>query len=183
MQPCASYTTARKKSSRSENMGLGSLKPCNSSTSTECRSPQSEEMGVDRLQTYNLSTTTLQGKEIGDKKTKVRLLSDIYDATKDEVLEKLACHFVTETESDISIFAAIIEGDNYNTAPILTFKQALKSKENENWVAAIKSEFSALQKNHTWTLVPWPCHSNVINCKWLFTKKYDALGTPMRFIP
>ena len=38
-------------------------------------------MGVDRLQTYNLSKTTLKGKEIIDKKTKVRLLSDIYDAT------------------------------------------------------------------------------------------------------
>ena len=89
MQPCASSMAARKQSSRFENMGLGSLKPCNSSTSTECRSPQSEEVGVDRLQTYNPSKTTLKGKEIRDKKTKVRLLSDIYDATKDEVLEKV----------------------------------------------------------------------------------------------
>ena len=96
-------------------------------------------------------------------------------------LKKSTCNFVTETVSDISIFAAIIKGDNYNTTPILTFKQALKSKEKENWVAAIISEFSALQKNHTWTLVSRPCHFNVINCKWLFRKKYDALGTPVRF--
>ena len=134
MQPYASSTTARKQSSKFENMGITHLKPYNSSTSIECRSPQSEEVDVDRLQTCNLSKTTLKGKEIRDKKTKVRLLNDIYDATKDEMLEKSTYHFVTETESDISIFAAIIEGDNYDTASILTFKQALKSKEKENWL-------------------------------------------------
>ena len=73
-------------------------------------------MGVDRLQACNLFKTTLKDKEIRYKKTKVRLLSDIYDATKDEVFEKSTCRFVTKTESNISIFAAIIEGDNYDTA-------------------------------------------------------------------
>ena len=177
-QSTAQYIT---RSREPEHTSGDHIQPCASSMTTRKQSSRSENMDLDRLKTCNLSKTTLKDKEIRAKKTKVRLLSDIYDATKDEVLEKSTCHFATETESDISIFAAIIEGDNYDTAPILTFKQALKSKEKDNWVAAIKSEFSALQKNHTWTLVPRPCHANVITCKWLFTKKYDALGTPVRF--
>ena len=40
-------------------------------------------------------------------------LSDVYDATMDEALEKPTCSFVLEMDSDISIFATNIEGDNY----------------------------------------------------------------------
>ena len=45
----------------------------------------------------------------------------------------------------------------------------------------MQTEATALTKNKTWTLVPRPSNSNIVSCKWLFTKKCDAHGTPIRF--
>ena len=36
------------------------------------------------------------------------------------------------------------------------------------WRSAMEDEFSALQQNNTWTLVPRPAGKNIINCKWGF---------------
>ena len=62
-------------------------------------------------------------------------------------------------------------------APIINLKQALRSTEKESWIDVIQTEAAAHTKNKTWTLVPRPPNSNIVGCKWLFTKKCDAHGT------
>lgn len=52
---------------------------------------------------------------------------------------------------------------------------------DSNWHAAMRDEFDALQKNHTWDLVPLPPNRNAIGCKWVFRVKENANGTLNRF--
>ncbi|KAK2454628.1 putative mitochondrial protein [Trifolium repens] len=59
-----------------------------------------------------------------------------------------------------------------------TVKQALT---DPKWYDAMKSEFDALQKNETWTLVPLPPHRKAIGCKWVFRTKENADGSINKF--
>ena len=117
----------------------------------------------------------LETNKKGGKK-KVKLLSDIYNTTED-----LSKHFIAEVESDITTFTADMKDEGEDLAPIINLKQALRSTEKESWIDAMQTEAAALTKNKTWTLVPRPPNSNIVSCKWLFTKKCDAHGTPIRF--
>uniref|UniRef100_A0A2N9HDB3 Reverse transcriptase Ty1/copia-type domain-containing protein n=1 Tax=Fagus sylvatica TaxID=28930 RepID=A0A2N9HDB3_FAGSY len=58
------------------------------------------------------------------------------------------------------------------------FTEASKSAE---WRAAMATEFTALLKNSTWTLVPPKPNTNVVGCKWVFRIKRDAAGTIERY--
>lgn len=40
----------------------------------------------------------------------------------------------------------------------------------------MKSEVSSLRKNNTWTLVPRPKDIPVIDCRWVYTKRFDEEG-------
>ena len=74
-----------------------------------------------------------------------------------------------------------MKDEGEDLAPIINLKQALRSTEKESWIDVMQTEAAALTKNKTWTLVPRPPNSNIVSCKWLFTKKCDAHGTPIRF--
>lgn len=50
-----------------------------------------------------------------------------------------------------------------------------------NWLAAMKSEFDALQRNQTWTLVDQPPRAKVLSRKWVFTHKIGADGALERY--
>ena len=45
------------------------------------------------------------------------------------------------------------------------------------WTAAMREEFSALQRTKTWTLVPRPPGTNVVSCKWIFKLKERSDGS------
>lgn len=45
---------------------------------------------------------------------------------------------------------------------------------------AMEEEFSALQHNNTWDLVPFSKDMNLIGCKWVFRIKYNPDGTVLR---
>ena len=51
---------------------------------------------------------------------------------------------------------------------------------DSQWVCAMKEEFSALQRNHTWELVPFSKDMNLIGCKWVFRVKYNPNGTILK---
>ena len=49
------------------------------------------------------------------------------------------------------------------------FESAVK---NPTWVAAMDEEIRALQQNDTWTLIPHPANTNIVDSKWVFCIKY-----------
>jgi len=53
-------------------------------------------------------------------------------------------------------------------------KQALT---DSNWLSAMKLEYAALLKNHTWDLVPLPSNRKAVGCKWVFRIKENANGS------
>jgi hypothetical protein len=52
---------------------------------------------------------------------------------------------------------------------------------DEHWKRAMDEEFSALQRNKTWHIVPAHCAQNVIDCKWVYKVKEKSDGTIDRY--
>uniref|UniRef100_A0A2N9HDI4 Reverse transcriptase Ty1/copia-type domain-containing protein n=1 Tax=Fagus sylvatica TaxID=28930 RepID=A0A2N9HDI4_FAGSY len=50
-----------------------------------------------------------------------------------------------------------------------------------HWCTAINEEFSALQRQKTWSLIPLPPGKNVVGCKWVFKLKRNSDGTISRY--
>jgi hypothetical protein len=50
-----------------------------------------------------------------------------------------------------------------------------------NWRAAMSDEFSALQKNNTWDLVPRPSGANIVTDKWVYRHKFRPDGSLERY--
>lgn len=63
----------------------------------------------------------------------------------------------------------------------LTPLEAISSPEGEQWKNAMKSEYDALMKNNTWTLVDYPKNHKVVDSRWILRKKYKADGTVERY--
>lgn len=59
-----------------------------------------------------------------------------------------------------------------------TYRSALA---DPNWRDAMIEEFSALQANHTWDLVPRPASANVVTGKWVFRHKLSPTGDLERY--
>ncbi|RVW96111.1 putative mitochondrial protein [Vitis vinifera] len=59
-----------------------------------------------------------------------------------------------------------------------TFTHAVK---DSNWVLAMEKEFSTLQRNNTWHLVPPASNGNIIGCKWVYKLKYKLDGIVDRY--
>jgi transposase InsO family protein len=49
------------------------------------------------------------------------------------------------------------------------------------WCTAMNEEFSALQRQHTWSLVPPPIGKNIVGCKWVFKLKRNSDGSISRY--
>jgi histone deacetylase 1/2 len=45
----------------------------------------------------------------------------------------------------------------------------------------MEEEFTALQLNKTWDLVPRPAGTNIVSGKWIFKHKFNADGTLERY--
>ncbi|PKU70208.1 Retrovirus-related Pol polyprotein from transposon TNT 1-94 [Dendrobium catenatum] len=58
------------------------------------------------------------------------------------------------------------------------FSQAIKSA---HWRSAMSEEFTALQKQGTWSLVPPPTNRNILGSRWTFRTKLKSDGTLDRY--
>ncbi|XP_062528652.1 copia protein isoform X2 [Bombyx mori] len=59
---------------------------------------------------------------------------------------------------------------------LLTFEEAIESKEKENWLKAIKEEMDSLKENNTWSLVDKKEAEGrkLVTSKWIFSVKPDG---------
>lgn len=57
-----------------------------------------------------------------------------------------------------------------------SFEEILNSPDSHEWQAAMQCEYDSLISNNVWKLVDRPSNENVIKCKWVYKKKYDANG-------
>lgn len=62
-----------------------------------------------------------------------------------------------------------------------TLQEALAAPDKEEWKAAMQSELDSLKASETWELVPRPKGRQVVKCKWVFRRKYDANGDLERY--
>ncbi|KAK1417324.1 hypothetical protein QVD17_26451 [Tagetes erecta] len=73
----------------------------------------------------------------------------------------------------------------YNLAATTTISPVptsyLKALTDPNWLQAMNNEYSALQVNNTWDLVPRPAGQPVIRSMWLFRHKFNSDGTLDRY--
>ena len=70
------------------------------------------------------------------------------------------------------LFHTITSDYNYTEPP--TYNIASKYPK---WCTAMDEEFSALQRQQTWTLVPPPHGTNIVECKWVFKLKRNSDGS------
>ena len=63
----------------------------------------------------------------------------------------------------------------------VSLREALQSKNAQEWKQAADVEYSALVENKTWDLVDLPTGCQVIGCRWLFKVKHTSTGEIEKF--
>uniref|UniRef100_A0A2N9HT16 Reverse transcriptase Ty1/copia-type domain-containing protein n=1 Tax=Fagus sylvatica TaxID=28930 RepID=A0A2N9HT16_FAGSY len=68
--------------------------------------------------------------------------------------------------------------NDYNETEPPTYQLASKYPK---WCTAMDEEYSALQRQQTWFLVPPPIGKNIVGCKWVFKLKRNSDGSISRY--
>ncbi|KAL0361623.1 UNVERIFIED_CONTAM: hypothetical protein Sradi_3846800 [Sesamum radiatum] len=58
-----------------------------------------------------------------------------------------------------------------------SYEEALESSKSDKWKTTMEEEINSLMKNKTWTLVPKPKNTSIVDCKWLFKIKQENEST------
>jgi len=85
---------------------------------------------------------------------------------------------ITRAKSGIrkaKVFQTFVSNESFEPA---SYKQALQ---DPNWFQAMHAEYVALLQNNTWTLTTLPSGANLVGCKWVFKRKYNADGSFQRY--
>nr|GEW86692.1 retrotransposon protein, putative, Ty1-copia subclass [Tanacetum cinerariifolium] len=81
-----------------------------------------------------------------------------------------------------SVAYALAIGDDIGSDDPKTYKEAVASKDAENWIIAMNEEMQSLKKNKTWDLVTLPKGVKPVGCKWVLKIKEGIPGVePARF--
>ena len=62
-----------------------------------------------------------------------------------------------------------------------TYKQALKSDDEEYWSKAMEEELASIANHDVWDVVPIPRKTPIIGTRWVFTTKTDGMGNIERY--
>lgn len=63
----------------------------------------------------------------------------------------------------------------------LTYKQAMKDVDRDQWIKAMDLEMESMYFNSVWTLVDQPNDVKPIGCKWIYKRKRDHAGKVQTF--
>lgn len=63
----------------------------------------------------------------------------------------------------------------------LSYRDAMRSEQSSEWIAAMKEEMASLKENRTWTLVDLPDGRKAIDNRWVFRVKRKPSGDIERF--
>jgi len=61
-----------------------------------------------------------------------------------------------------------------------TYRQAMQSPESELWTTAIQDELNAMTRLDVWEIVPITKSIKLLGTVWVFRRKYDADGNPIK---
>ena len=81
------------------------------------------------------------------------------------------------TVSETTMYDSALAADSDS----LTYKQAMKDSNREQWQRAVQSELDSHAENNTWSFVNREPDMNVIGAKWLFKEKRDEKGDTVKF--
>ncbi|CAF2091611.1 unnamed protein product [Rotaria magnacalcarata] len=62
-----------------------------------------------------------------------------------------------------------------------TIKEILNGNEIQEWFDAMQDELNSMAENMVWEECTRPTDKNIISCRWVFAKKNDEFGNPVRY--
>ena len=77
------------------------------------------------------------------------------------------------SDYEMSFFALCVAEIIEHSEPA-SYSEAMKSKDRELWMKAMREEIESLLKNWTWILVKNPGTQKLISCKWIFKRKIEV---------
>lgn len=73
--------------------------------------------------------------------------------------------------------ANLVFNENKACVEPLSYKEAMESPEQKEWLKAMKDEMNSHKVNGTWTLVPRPSKPKALTGRWVFRHKYHLDGS------
>ena len=138
------------------------VKPYVQNTPISASNPTTEPISPDQ----NLLTSSHESTDSKENDLNVPLADPISPDTTPPLKTKSISEIYSKTQpiTNHPLLECFITNTNIPCEPV-SFSQAMKDAQ---WLHAMKTEFTALQHNQTWKLVPRLTFMNVISCKWVF---------------
>jgi hypothetical protein len=135
------------------------IPPCGTSNSTSRTTDSGTRSSDQKPEPVNQSVTLQQAEE--EQTTPVQA------ATRPRRERKTPAH-LSDYYLSITDYAYTT-----NLVPLIpnTYEEAIKSKDSDQWVAAMDAEVSTLQANDTWTVKPLPVNREETKGRWVYTVK------------
>lgn len=80
----------------------------------------------------------------------------------------------TRRKPDWFVFNNLCVAECEDSDKEITLTEALNGPESMFWKASMKEELDSFNENDAWELVDRPQDSTVVECRWVFKKKYDS---------
>src|SRR6266576_1617573 len=82
---------------------------------------------------------------------------------------------------DYELNSAVLNAEKFLNETPSTYNEIFGRPDQFQWELAIKDELNSLIKNNTWEIVETPNNVNIVDCKWVFCIKRNAVGNIERY--